>query len=290
MRRLLVLAAALGLLLGPSACSMVSLGYRNAPMLAQWWLDARFDFPDPQRQAIRAALDDTWRWHAGPPREALVELMREASGRLARPVTEADVEWAFDAMEIHAQGVGQRFATDLVARWPAMDAPALAALEAHLAERRAEQADERAQETEAQRLARRTAQIVDELENWFGQVSERQAAFIARSEAVRLDEAVWQRERARRHQRLLDILRQHPPAGLVPWLADWRGSRPAPVAAEADRQRAVYRRFWVDLLAMAEPAQREHARRRLDDWADALAAITPPTAVAARQDASCATC
>ncbi|QID18842.1 hypothetical protein G3580_15160 [Nitrogeniibacter mangrovi] len=280
------------MLLAPSGCSTVSLGYRNAPLIAAWWIDERFDLPGPQQDAVRAALDATWQWHVAHARAELVGLMDEAATRLGRPVGEADVEWVFAAMEGHARAVGRHFGDELAARWPRMTPAQLSALDAHLAERRAEWAQTRADESPEQRVQRRTEQIVDELTDWFGELTDAQQIYIARSEAVRLDDTLWQRERVRRQAQLLDILRHDPPEGLAAWIPDPPQDRPPAVAAEAVRQRAVYRRFWVGLLAMAQPAQIAHAQSRLREWADDLAAVAPmPTRVARRRDdATCQTC
>ena len=291
MRSVIVILMAASVLLWASACSKVSFGYRNAPLIAAWWIDDVFDLPEAQHDAVRAALDDTLRWHSGTPREELVGLMRSAAARLAHPLRDADVEWAFTAMETHARQVGRHFGEQLADRWPAMSAEALAALDARLARRRAELAHKRADESAQMAVKRRTERIVDELEDWFGPLTAAQQVYIARHAAVRLDERVWQRELARRHARLLEILHTRPPQGLATWIADVRAGRPPEVADVAARQRTVYRAFWVGLFARAEPAQIARAQSRLTAWADDLAAVAPmPSTLARRQDADCATC
>ena len=284
-RLLAVLALAL-----VTACSTVSLGYRNAPLLASLWVGRVFDLPDAQADAVRASLDETWRWHVGSPRESLVVLMREAADRLDRPVSEADVDWAFDALNLQSDRLGEVFARDLAARWPAMDAAQVAELEAHLAERRAELAEILAEGDANAQALRRTEKLIDDLEDWFGYVTDAQQVYMVRSEAMHLDQRLWLNERARRHAQLVAVLKHNPPEGLYEWIARWRESRPAAVSAEAARRRDIYRQFWAGLLARAEPAQIAHAQRRLRGWADDLASIEVPADLAARGDATCRAC
>ena len=72
---------------------------------------------------------------------------------------------------------------------------------------------------------------------------------------------------------------------VITWIARWRDSRPPQIVAEWTRREAIYQRFWVGLLAMAEPEQIAHAQARLRGWADDLASIEVPTELAARGDA-----
>lgn len=273
-----------------AACSAISLGYRNAPLLASLWVDDVFDLPDAQSDAVREALDDTWDWHVGAPRLALIRLMRETADRLDRPVTEADVGWAFDAFDRHTDEIGRIFADRLAQRWRGMSVGEADDVAAHLAERRAELAEELSEKTIDQQALKRTEKLVDDMEDWFGEVTDAQQVFIVRNEALRLDRRIWLEERERRHGELIDIFKRNDVAALEDWVANWRERRPADVVVETERREAIYRRFWSDFLNQASPEQIAHAQRRLRTWADELAGVEVPTRLAQRQDAACATC
>lgn len=273
-----------------AACSAISLGYRNAPLLASLWVDDVFDLPDAQSEAVRDALDDTWDWHVGAPRLELIALMRQTADRLDRPVTEADVGWAFDAFDRHTETLGRIFAARLATRWPAMTVEGAREVEQHLAERRAELAEELASKTLDQQALQRTEKLVDDMEDWFGEITDAQQVFIVRNEALRLDRHLWLRERERRHGELVAIFERNDVTALEDWVANWRARRPADVVAETERREVIYRRFWSDFLNQASPAQIAHAQRRLRDWADELASVEVPDKVARRQDATCLTC
>ncbi len=272
------------------ACSKISLGYRNAPLLATLWVDDVFDLPGAQSDAVRAALDETWDWHVGTPRLELIALMRETADRLDRPVREADVAWAFDAFDRHSDALGRVFATQLARRWPAMTLNEATDVEQHLAARRAELAEELADNTLEQQALQRTEKLVDDLEDWFGEVTDAQQVFIVRNEAMRLDRHIWLRERERRHGELIDIIKRNDVAALEDWVANWREHRPAAVVAETQRREVIYRRFWTDFLNRATPAQIAHVQRRLREWATELASVEVPEKLAQGQDALCTTC
>lgn len=273
-----------------AACSKISLGYRNAPLLATLWVDDVFDLPSAQSDAVRAAFDDTWAWHVGTPRLALIALMRETADRLERPVTEADVGWAFGAFDRHADDIGRVFASRLAQRWTGMSTEEADEVAAHLAERRAELAEELSEDSIDQQALKRTEKLVDDMDDWFGDVTDAQQVFIVRNEALRLDRRLWLQERERRHGELIAIFKRNDVAALEDWVANWRERRPEAVVVETERREAIYRRFWSDFLNQASPAQIAHAQRRLRTWADDLAGVEVPTELAQRQDAACATC
>jgi len=273
-----------------TACGRISLGYRHAPLLASLWVDEVFDLPGAQSDAVRAAFDATWDWHVEAPRRALVALMREAADRLDRPVDEADVGWVLDALDRQTGALERVFATRLVSRWPAMSAEEVAGVAQHLAERRTKLSAELAEAEPEQRALEQTEKLVDELEGWFGEVTDAQQIYIVRHEAMRLDRHIWLRERERRHGELVDILARNDLAALKDWIAHWREQRPTDVVAETQRRDRIYRRFWTGLIHMAEPAQIAHAQHRLRAWAEDLAAVDLPGQLAAPQDDACATC
>ena len=262
-----------------AACSSVSMGYRGAPTLAGWWIDRQLDLPAAHREALDRALDETHRWHAGAPRQALAAILRDAAQRLERPVNEADLREVIAALEAHADEVSTHFANALLPRLPALDAQELARIDARLAERQRDYAEKRLGKDEKAQQQRRRERTEEAAEDWFGTVSAVQRALVARSiESGAFDDRVWVAERARRQQALVDALRgglnkvggTQQAGALQRWFSDWRRDRSAAVSAAIAAQRQASIVLWLDMIDAATPAQRQHLRERLLGWADDL--------------------
>ena len=261
-----------------AGCSSVSMGYRNAPMLASWWIDSHLDLPSEQHAAVERALDEVHVWHAGAPRETLVALLRDVEQRLAGPVNADDLSGFAVALEAHADQVSTRFAQVLLPRLSPLDANELERVAKRVDERNLEYAEKHLEGTLAERQQRRRERIEDAADDWFGSVSAVQREVIARTiDRGGFDDHLWIAERERRLRNLLAALGGasqgsaiEPSERLERWFSDWRRDRSPEVVAAFARQRAASIRLMVALIDAATPAQREHLRNRLRDWADDL--------------------
>ena len=61
--RSLIIAVLCGVLTLLSGCSMLRLGYNQAPDLAYWWIDGYADFNDLQTPRVRSALTQWFAWN-----------------------------------------------------------------------------------------------------------------------------------------------------------------------------------------------------------------------------------
>ncbi len=268
---LLLLAALAG-------CSSVSMGYRNAPTLAGWWIDSHLDLPSEHHAAVERALDEVHVWHAGAPREALVALLRDADQRLAGPFMADDARELVAALEAHADMVSTRFAQALLPQLPPLTPAELERVASRVAERQSEYADEHLEGTVAERQQRRRERIEDSVDDWFGSVSAVQREVIAHTiDRGGFDDGLWIVERERRLKSLLAALGGDPRENAIEqrerlerWFSDWRRDRSPEVVAAFARQREASIRLMVALIDAATPAQHEHLRNRLRDWADDL--------------------
>lgn len=254
------------------------MGYRNAPTLASWWIDSHLDLPSKHHAAVERALDEVHVWHAGAPREALVALLRDADQRLAGPVGADDVRGFVAVLEAHADQVSTRFAQALLPHLPPLGAKELERIATRVDERNREYAEKHLEGSVAKRRQRRRERIEDSVDDWFGSVSAVQREVIAHTiDRGGFDDGMWIAERERRLSNLLAALGGDPQENAVEqrerlerWFSDWRRDRSPDVVATFARQRAASIRLVVALIDAATPAQREHLRSRLRDWADDL--------------------
>ena len=272
---MVLLVAGVAVLTG---CSSVSLGYRNAPTLASWWIDSHLDLPSEHHAAVERALVEVHVWHAGAPREALVALLRDAAQRVAGPVEAADVSRLTQALEAHADAVSTRFAQALLPQLPPLATGELERIATRVGERQREYAEAHLEGSLAERQQRRRERIEDAVDDWFGSVTAVQREVIAHTvDRGDFDDRLWIAERERRLNNLLAALAEDPRENaiaqrerLARWFSDWRRDRSPAVVAAFARQRAASIRLIVALIDAATPAQREHLQNRLHDWADDL--------------------
>jgi Family of unknown function (DUF6279) len=64
MSRIILVVSTLFSVLMLSACSMLSVGYKQSPTLAYLWLDSYFDFNESQTQRLKADLAQLKDWHS----------------------------------------------------------------------------------------------------------------------------------------------------------------------------------------------------------------------------------
>ena len=272
------LTLALLLLSALAGCSSISMGYRNAPTLAGWWIDSHLDLPSAHHAAVERALDEVHVWHAGAPRAALVSLLRDVEQRFAGPVEADDVGEFVAGLEAHADRVSARFSQALLPQLPPLTPAELERVASRVAERQREYAEKHLDGTIEARRERRRERIEDSADDWFGSVSAVQREVIAQTiERGSFDDRLWIAERERRLRNLLAALGGDSQENAIEqrerlerWFNDWRRDRSPEVVAAFARQRAASIRLMVALVDAATPAQREHLRNRLRDWADDL--------------------
>lgn len=261
-----------------AACSSVSITYRNAPTLAAWWVNRQLDLPAAHREALERALEDTQRWHAREPRQALSAILRGAAQRFTGPVGERDLDELIGALERHVDIVAAHFAGALLPRLPPFRADQLARIEARLADRQRHYAEERLGGDKNEQNRRRRDRLGDAAEDWFGRVTPVQRDMIARSVSSGVfDDGLWVAERARRQQGLVEALGGGMPtvggvqdSALQHWFANWRRDRSPEVSTAVARQRQAGISLWLEMINAATPTQRDHLRARLLGWADDL--------------------
>jgi Family of unknown function (DUF6279) len=267
------LALALLGALALTGCSMVKLGYEQAPSLTYWWLDGHLDFSDAQTPQVRDALEDLHRWHRQH------ELLPYAA-LLARTATLA--EGALDPTQACQLTRDAQQRLDMLMHEVVHTAAPMAAqlqipqirhLSAHLEQTNAKWEKEWLQGSPAVRQQRRLDKLVDRYNDFYGALTPAQMGLLRRQ----VEQSAWspewgRQERLRQQRDLLDVLmrieQEHPPARQTEaaLLGIWeRWTRPP---ADVDRQRW---QTWIDqgcrnlaeLHNSTSTEQRQRAARRL---------------------------
>jgi hypothetical protein len=259
-----------------SGCSMLRLGYNQAPDLAYWWLDAYADFDDNQTPRLRSALSQWLVWHRRTQLPDYAALLVRAQSEALADTTPERV-CAFEA------DLRDRIDTSVDRAVPAAAELALMLNPAQLQhiERRYAKSNEefRADYLQADRAERAKAsarRAADRIEMLYGDLGDAQLERIAKSVVVSpFDPELWLKERQRRQQDLMQMLRK-----LIAERASADRAQAAVRAHVKQYRRSpneVYRAYYARLSefncaqgaalhnAMAA-AQRQVAVQRLKGW------------------------
>jgi Family of unknown function (DUF6279) len=202
-----VLCAALCALL--PACSMLRLGYGQAPDLAYWWLDAYADFNDLQTPRVRNALALWFVWNRRSQ-------LPDYAALLVRAQTEAPADTTPERACAFEDDLRARLDLAVDRAVPAAAEIALTLTPAqiqHIERRYAKSNDEfRAdylQSDRAQRAKASAKRAVDRIEMVYGELDDAQLELIAKAVTVSpFNPELWFAERRRRQQDVLQMLRK----------------------------------------------------------------------------------
>lgn len=272
--RHLLLAVVAGLLL--QGCSAIRLGYGNGDSIARWWIDQYLDLSPEQDALTRERLTRLFAWHRKTQLPDYVALLRQGNDIAAGQPAANDVLTLGDNIIRRVRVLAEQ-ATPALADLLATLTPAqIDRMAARFAEKNTDFAKEmRLAEGEAAQHKVRYKRLLERSEYWLGDFSSEQENALRRMvEAQDPGGRFWYEERQRRQRELLELMRQvqresPPRERIVKLLRDYidRFDLPADPArlARALAMRRASAELTVAILAMATPAQRDHARLKFDD-------------------------
>jgi hypothetical protein len=280
----IIAVALLALVLG--ACSMLRIGYNQAPDLLYWWLDGYADFNGEQTPRVRAAIDDWFGWHRSDQLPALADLLARAQAEVLAPTDAAAVCGWRDEIQ-------RRLETAYEQSIPALAGLALSLRPEQLRhiERRQRKANDEyrndyLQSDTAERQQALLKRTVDRAETLYGRLDARQRNQLSRALATSpFDAALWLAERQARQQELLQTLRTLSAPGRTPDVQAARSALRTLAQHAAQSPRPAYRSYQqrltefncslvADLHNSTTPAQRQAARKRLEGWQADLRALS----------------
>lgn len=272
--RYLILALVAGLLL--QGCSAVRLGYGNADSLTRWWIDQYLDLSPEQDVLSRERLARLFAWHRKTQLPDYVALLHQGKTFAAGQPTASDALALGDNIIRRVRVLAEQATPDVADLMSTLTPAQIDRMAARFAEKNVDLAREmRLAEGEAAQHKARYKRLLERAEYWLGDFSDGQESTLRRMvEAQDPGGQFWFDERLRRQRELLDLMRQvqreRPPRErIVAQLRDYaaRFELPADPArlARAQAMRRAAAELTVATLAMATPAQRDHARQKFDD-------------------------
>jgi hypothetical protein len=263
---LLVLAAVLA-----AACTR--LAYNNATPMLAWMVDDYVDLHHEQKDWLRKRLDRAMAWHRATElpeyRRFLVDVQRRADGTF----TEGEVEQAWTKLRTDYDRVVEHILPDTADFLLGLDDGQLAHLEGKFARDTEKLAKEMREGTPQKRRARVERRTTESVEEWVGDLDDRQRAIVAARESALPDVAEDRiADRAYRQRETLALVRTRDRAriiaGLQRLLVDtdsWR--RPEYQAKIRARNAATFRMI-AALSETLTARQRAHLKRRIQGYID----------------------
>ena len=272
------LAAALGVAL-LAACSATRVAYDHADTLLHWQATRYVELRGPASDELDRRIDAFLAWHREKALPQYEKIAREASRRLERGLSPADMVWGYDTFVGQGRESLRAAAEQLAPLLDRLNAEQLAHLEQQFAEDNRKFARENLRGSEKDRRKRRAKRNVERLEDWVGTLSAAQLERVRQySERAPLYDELRERDHKRLQAQLLGMLRAREAGKRLADAATYpdRGREPAYVAA-VEAHRKEYLSLVLDIERMLSPEQRARAVSRLRGFADDFAALAGET-------------
>lgn len=271
-----------------AACSAgMRLGYNNADTLLLFSLNSYVPLTAEQEQLVRERTAALVSWHRSTQLRDYAQLVEQARGKLAGPVTAQDVIGFTEAANARMATVGERAAPELarlaLTLTPEQIDKVQRKFAGDAAKARREQVKAAGNGSGDGRIDERLKKQVERTEYWLGSVTPAQRTLLREALVARPDGGAWWiGERERRQQELVRLLQrvqsERPDeATAASWVKRYFVQLREPADAERRRAQKVEREENAELIAKlvnsATPEQRANLTRRLSGFADDFVAL-----------------
>jgi hypothetical protein len=268
--------------LAVGGCSVMRIGYSQAPMLTYWWIDGYVDVNDAQRPPLREAIDRWFDWHRRTELPRYAALLVRAQKEVMEPrlTTEQLCGWRDEAqrrLDAALDEAAPVIATLMVSLTPEQ----IHHMERKLAKDGEELRNDFAQADRTERAQGAFKRTLERYENLYGRLDDTQRARLTEMLAASpFDADRWLTERDRRNRDLIATL-SSVAAGARADRAAALAQGQAAVHVLAERfirsprpeYRAYQQRLTQENCSLASamhnlmtPVQRQNARDKLKGW------------------------
>jgi len=203
--------------LAMASCSVVRLGYGQAPDLAYWWIDSYIDLNEAQTPRLRKELDELAQWHRSRELPEIALLLQKARQMAPGPISPAqacalveDGRTRFNAVTARSEGLVLWLA-------PSLSPAQIEHLARQFAKSNKEWEADWLRGTPADQLKHRVKQATRRFEMLYGDLDETQIQLLrAELAGSSFDARLWRTERLRRQEDMLVTLRRVSAGNLPP--------------------------------------------------------------------------
>jgi hypothetical protein len=265
----ILLAAAL------CGCSTVRFAYENADAYMRWRVGMFLDLEGDEADEMHDRIDQFHAWHRRNALPKYAALAHEASQRVGRGLSRADLVWGYDSVRTQARESLSKAAELLAPLLDRLTPEQVAQIERRIAEENRQFHRDYLQGTESERRARRARSAVNRLEDWVGKLTpaQRQRVRDYAARAPLVDE-MRERDRQRLQNDVMAIVRaRQAKAKLAQRVAHWELGRDAAFAAALEQWREQYFAMLLDVERTLEPEQRRRLLGQLRRYAEDFEAL-----------------
>jgi hypothetical protein len=266
-----------------AACSLLRIGYSQAPTFSYWYIDGYLDLNGEQTLKLREGIDRWFAWHRRVEMPRYATLLVRAQREVMEPTLSTDqlCFWRDEAqrrLDAALEEAMPAFATLMVSLSPEQ----IRHLERKMAKDGDELKKDFAQADKAERAKVSFKRTLERYENLYGKLDDAQRDKLAQLLAASpFDADRWLAERERRNADLLALLTKVSAEGKSADSAAAVAQAQAAVRMIAERAlrsprpdyRAYQQRLTQENCSLAAamhsattPAQRQHAREKLKSW------------------------
>ena len=262
-----------------ASCSATRFAYDNADTALRFMSSSYLDLDAAQAEELQLRIVRFHQWHRANELPAYAALMRSASERAVRGITEGDVAWGLAAVRARYRGFAAKAAEDAAPVLATLSAEQIAALERRLDENNEKFSKKYLSADADVRRRAQAKRMLERFRDFAGDLSPEQEARIERFALVHESHVALRFEDRRQWQReMLAALRTKQPAADLGRALAGMFERPERRRTEAFiRQDRAWDedlgRLITELDRSLSPRQRAHVVRRLSDYADDFAAL-----------------
>lgn len=257
-----------------AGCSALRLGYANGEMVAYWWLDGYADIDHDQKPWVKNHIRNLFAWHRKTQLRDYAQLLARTQQRFQQKVAAADVQADYMTLRRRAMLTVEHALPELADLALALKPQQIDHIERKFASNNETYRKDYLRGGLEDRQVFRFKKVLKQAEYWFGDFSREQEAQIrAASDARPLNNEIWLDERQHRQQAIIWLLRriqaEKPSRDAViammreqlPLLFDFMTYDEHKDFFDTSREGTF--RMVATIVNIATPAQREHARSRL---------------------------
>ena len=268
-----------------AGCSVLRFGYNQADHLTYWWIDRFVDFNDVQKLRARAALAQWFSWHRRTHLPGYATLLANSQSLVREDITAERTCGLWNDLRGYMDSAFERALPMTAEIVLTLTPQQIQNIERRYAKINEEFNDEHLQRDESRRLKKSIKRTIERAEFFYGDLDKAQQALIEQwVTRSPYDVNIWNAERHRRQQDLVQVLRR--------LNADNATQDKAQAALRAYLERIYsspnenYRKYaeqvWVyncafvaNLHNTTSVSQRKHAAKKLKDWESEIGALVP---------------
>lgn len=255
---------------GLSGCSTTQIAYNYADWLLIHRIDYYFGVTKTQNRFIKQRLTEHFAWHRQDELPLYAHFLVMLKAKAQDGLTQEELDWAFDSVDARLSELFSRLLPDTASFLSSLHPAQIDYFEQKVIKHPQENKGEKSAEEIKKRLEERAEKIIENMEDWFGNLRPAQEAQITKLTFSLPDiKEDWAAYRQMRRKELILFLRQKPSSSeiealLKAWLIT--RSYPPEYQAKFENMGHATKALILQIDPLITPKQRQKAMKRLEGY------------------------